>query len=100
MAQQLLYAPEAARCKDGGLGVVVHGVVFPPMFRSGPAGIGTPSGAELMMISFAYPTGFGLSESARGRSGLRTAASAASTLPASASTSSIWTSGITTALRS
>src|SRR4051812_28360121 len=34
MAQQFLYAPEAARGKNGGLGVVVHGVVFPPIFRS------------------------------------------------------------------
>src|SRR3954454_15863872 len=31
MAQQFLYAPEAARGKDGGLGGVVHGVVFPSM---------------------------------------------------------------------
>src|SRR5947207_901378 len=34
MAQQLLYAPEAARGKDGGLGGVVHGVVFPPKLRN------------------------------------------------------------------
>jgi hypothetical protein len=30
VAQQLLDAPEAASREDGGLGVVVHGVVFPP----------------------------------------------------------------------
>src|SRR3954453_9636330 len=52
MAQQLLDAPEAAAGEDGGLGCVVHGVVFPPKFRSGPAGIVHPSEAELMMILF------------------------------------------------
>ena len=52
LAQQLLDAPEAASREDGGLGVVVHGVVFPPMFRSGPAGIGIPSEAELMTSFF------------------------------------------------
>src|SRR4051794_39030826 len=46
MAQQLLHAPEAARGKDRGLGVVVHDVVLPPKFRSGPAGIVIPSEAE------------------------------------------------------
>jgi hypothetical protein len=52
LAQQLLDAPEAASREDGGLGVVAHGVVFPSKLRSGPAGIGTPSEAELMMIFF------------------------------------------------
>src|SRR3954453_15440119 len=50
LAQQLLDAPEAAAREDGGLGVVVHGVVFPPRFRSSPAGIVDPSEADLMMI--------------------------------------------------
>src|SRR4051794_24954495 len=53
MAQQLLYAPEAAPSKDGGLGVVVHCVVFSPKFGSGPTGIGIPWEVELMMILFA-----------------------------------------------
>jgi hypothetical protein len=52
MAQQFLDAPEAAPGKDGGLGVVVHGVVFPPKFGSGQAAIATQSAAELMMIFF------------------------------------------------
>ena len=52
MAQQLLYAPEAAPGKDGGLGVVVHGVVFLRSFVFGPAGIVDPSEPEVMMILF------------------------------------------------